>query len=109
MGLAQKRYYEKNREKLNEKARKYYSEHKERYKEINTKWREENRSIYNKYASTYQKMRREKIRNATVRKCKFCGRSFTPKKTLNQIFCSSVCRDKQNYKDFKERKNKNAN
>ena len=109
MGLAQKKYYEKHKEMIKEKSRKYYYEHKERYKELNKKWHEENRSIYNKYASTYQKMRREKARNLVIRKCKYCGRSFTPKKTLREVFCSASCRHKQSYKNLKERKNKNAN
>ena len=109
MRLSQKKYYEKNKEMLKEKSKKYYYEHKERYKELNRKWHEENRSAYNKYASEYQKMRREKARNLVIRKCKYCGINFTPKKSLHQIFCSTSCRRKQSYKKSKERENKNAN
>lgn len=37
MRLAQKKYYEKNKEILKEKSKKYYYEHKERYKELKEK------------------------------------------------------------------------
>ena len=108
MRLAQKKYYEKNKEMLKAKSKKYYYEHKERYKELKRKWREENRSAYNKYESAYQKMRREKARSLVIRKCKYCGISFTPKKSLHQIFCSASCRRKQSYKNLKELKIKTA-
>lgn len=97
-------YYEKNKKKLNERARKWQRENPKRVKEIQKKWYDENsskkvryvlerrkkpkiREKYRSYARKYLKKRRNYDYNLTVEqeeqikkrdkdKCVYCGRKF---------------------------------
>lgn len=93
----QKRYYQKNKEKINEYRKAWYHKHIE-----------EQREYHNKRS---KKILAEKRAN-TKRICPVCGKEFSPEKSLKQKYCSDKCRYRAGYKrwyDKHKRSNKNGN
>ena len=61
-----KKYYQKNKEVLNEKHRKYYQKNKEAIKESHKKYREENREAINKQRRKYKEKNKEARKESIV-------------------------------------------
>lgn len=54
-----KQWYEKNKDRLREKAKQHYLENKEQKKEYARKWREENREHHREYSRQWQASNKE--------------------------------------------------
>lgn len=62
----QKKWNEKNKERLKEIHHNYYETHKEQIKEQNKKWRKENSKKYTKLCNESRKRRVERLRSEGV-------------------------------------------
>ena len=59
------KYYENNKEKINENNKKYYENNKEKINEINKKYRENNKEKINEINKKYRENNKEKIKETT--------------------------------------------